>query len=270
MRQNRGGATQADIHANFLFEDGGQTSAHCDSTPIIRRLEADFTARSVLPRDPALAFIDYLIEDFGDEWCTKYMFHYRWHFDADAENAASLLPLSMNLHLSPEQYEQYKAYIKDRQVNRLYVVGSNDITAPMIDASYRRFLQSEAENHLKAQGFMLGNRPAAGDFGIYGQLTQLITFDPTPRAIAHEISHRTVAWIEHMRDLSGIEPTDPIGWLWKTSRTACVTCWQKSGVSMHPRKSPMQKQLWPVRKIGRQKLTAQNGRSRHSLIKPNA
>lgn len=191
----------------FFFEDGGQTSAHCDSTPIIRRLEADFTARSVLPRDPALAFIDYLIEDFGDEWCTKYMFHYRWHFDADAENAASLLPLSMNLHLSPEQYEQYKAYIKDRQVNRLYVVGSNDITAPMIDASYRRFLQA-MENHLKAQGFMLGNRPAAGDFGIYGQLTQLITFDPTPRAIAHEISHRTVAWIEHMRDLSGIEPTD--------------------------------------------------------------
>ena len=35
--------------------------------------------RSVIPTDSALAFINYLLEDFGDEWCTKYMFHYRWH-----------------------------------------------------------------------------------------------------------------------------------------------------------------------------------------------
>ena len=53
--------------------------AVCDSTPIIRRLEEATRAAQCCPTDPALAFIDYLIEDFGDEWCTKYMFHYRWH-----------------------------------------------------------------------------------------------------------------------------------------------------------------------------------------------
>ena len=56
----------------FFFEEGGELTAHCDSTPIIRRLEADHAGRSVLPEDPVLAFIDYLLEDFSDEWCTKY------------------------------------------------------------------------------------------------------------------------------------------------------------------------------------------------------
>ena len=191
----------------FFFQDGGDVTAHCDSTPIIRRLEADHAGRSVLPEDPALAFIDYLIEDFADEWCTKYMFHYRWYPEVDADNAGTLLPLGLDVSLPQAAHQQFKQYFTDRQVGRLYVVGSNDITAPVIDASYRRFLAA-MEDHLANQPFMLGHRPAAGDFGFYGQLTQLVGFDPTSRAIAHEVSPRTVAWVDLMDDQSGLDPTE--------------------------------------------------------------
>lgn len=189
----------------FLFEEGGVLTAHCDSTPIIRRLEAEHAGRSVLPEDPALAFIDYLIEDFADEWCTKYMFHYRWYFKADADNAGTKLPLSMDVSMAQAQFEQFKDFIAQRQIERLWVVGSNDTTAPIIDASYRRFLGA-MEAHLANQPFMLGRRPGAGDFGLYGQLSQLVTFDPTPRAIVHEVSPRTVAWVDKMPDGSGLTP----------------------------------------------------------------
>lgn len=37
------------------------------------RLETEHTHRSVVPSDPALAFIDMIIEDFGNEWVTKMM-----------------------------------------------------------------------------------------------------------------------------------------------------------------------------------------------------
>ena len=191
----------------FFFEEGGQLTAHCDSTPIIRRLEADHAGRSVLPGDPALAFIDYLIEDFSDEWCTKYMFHYRWHFAADADNAGTKLPLSMDVSMPQAAFKQFKDYISQRQIERLWVVGSNEETAPIIDASYRRFLAA-IEAHLANQPFMLGRRPGAGDFGLFGQLSQLVGFDPTSREIAHAVSPRTVGWVDRMPDGSGLMPED--------------------------------------------------------------
>jgi len=190
----------------FFFEEADGLRATTDSTLIIRRLEEMYPARSVLPEDPALAFIDYLIEDFADEWCTKYMFHYRWYPQVDADNAGTLLPLGFDVSMPDEGHAQLKEWIADRQINRLYVVGSNDTTAPVIDASYRRFLAA-MEAHLANQKYMLGNRPAAGDFGLFGQLSQLVGFDPTPRAIAHEVSPRTVAWVDRMEDQSGLEPT---------------------------------------------------------------
>ena len=191
----------------FFFTGDNGPVAECDSTPIIRRLEQLFSGRSVLPNDPALAFIDYLIEDFADEWCTKFMFHYRWYYEPDADNAGTLLPLGMDVGLAPEPHQQFKQHIAKRQIERLYVVGSNDITEPVIDASYRRFL-SVMESHLQEQPFTLGHRPGAGDFGLFGQLTQLVGFDPTSRAIAHEISPRTVAWVDQLYDQSGLEPDD--------------------------------------------------------------
>jgi glutathione S-transferase len=194
------------FHPTFLFPDeAGNIEPVCDSSPIIRRLETLYEGRSVLPSDPALAFIDYLIEDFGDEWCTKYMFHYRWYPEADADNAGTLLPLGMDLTLPEDTLKTFKDVFSERQIGRLYVVGSNDTTAPVIDASYRRYLAA-MEKHLSQQPFMLGTRPGAGDYGMYGQLTQLVGFDPTPRAITHEVSPRTVAWVDSMADLCGLEP----------------------------------------------------------------
>ena len=191
----------------LLPDEAGDLQAVCDSTPIIRRLEAEVQGRSAIPTDPALAFIDYLLEDFADEWCTKYMFHYRWHQAVDADNAGTLLPLNQKVDMGVEQLNQFKPYVTDRQVGRLHVVGSNDVTAPVIDASYRRLLAA-MELHLEQQPYLLGKRPGVSDFALYGQFTQLVGFDPTPRAIAHEISPRTVAWTGLMEDQCGLDPKD--------------------------------------------------------------
>ena len=187
----------------LLKDAAGALVATTDSTPIIKRLENEFKERGIIPDDPALAFINYLLEDFGDEWVTKYMFHYRWYFEEDADIAGTILPLvDLAINTPNELHSQYKEFIAKRQIDRLWVVGSNDETAELIDLSYKRFLKL-MEDHLLVSPFLLGNKPSSSDFSFYGQLTQLVRFDPTPRKLAYEYSSRTVAWVDILEDLSG-------------------------------------------------------------------
>lgn len=41
---------------------------------------------------------------------------------------------------------------------------------------------------LEVSRFVMGARPGASDFGLYGQLTQLAGSDPTPSALAHRVA----------------------------------------------------------------------------------
>jgi prepilin-type processing-associated H-X9-DG protein len=67
---------------------------------------------------------------------------------------------------------------------------------------------SDLDAHLETSRFVFGGRPAASDFALYGQLTQLAGFDPTAAAIALESAPRVVAWVDMVEDLSGLEPRD--------------------------------------------------------------
>ena len=188
----------------------GSNNCKTDTTPIIRYLEEIYKKKSVIPPSPILSFLNYLLEDFADEWTTKYMFHYRWYFNEDAENAKKMLVLQHKINIDDKSMNQFANIIADRQINRLWVVGSNDDTAKLIDQSYKRYLLL-MEKHLKDLPFMFGQRPSSSDFGLYGQLTQLVGFDPTPRNIAYKKSPRTVSWVNVMSDLSGLHDSGGIG-----------------------------------------------------------
>ncbi len=185
----------------------GSPEAAVDSTPLIRRLERDHVARAVIPPDPVVAFVDALLEDYADEWLTKPMFHYRWAFAPDAARAAAILPRwSRTDHPEAQAVALGKAF-SERQIERLGVVGSNETTAAVIEDSYRRLL-CLLDAHLTRSRFVMGGRPGASDFGFFGQLTQLVAFDPTPSAIALQLAPRVVAWVDVVDDLSGLEPSD--------------------------------------------------------------
>ena len=122
----------------MLFDNGnGKNIAKTDTTPIIRELEDIYESKSVIPNTLSIKFLNYLLEDFADEWTTKYMFHYRWHFKEDAENAKKMLVLQHKLNIDNKSMSEFGNHIAERQINRLWVVGSNNETADLIDESYR-------------------------------------------------------------------------------------------------------------------------------------
>ncbi len=187
----------------FPKAEGG-LEAVVDSTPIIRRLEADYPGRSVLPEDPVLGFLNDLIEDFADEWLTKAMFHYRWVYEDDIANAGPLLIYWSDPTLPEETALSIADQFAARQISRLYVVGSNETTGETIEASYRRIV-GILDDLITDEGFVLGGRPASCDFALYGQLTQLGIVDPTPARLTATTSPRLRAWLDRVEDLSGHE-----------------------------------------------------------------
>jgi hypothetical protein len=81
------------------------------------------------------------------------------------------------------------------------LVGSTDTNQPIIEISYRRLL-AILQSQLDRRDFLLGDRPGRGDFGLYGQLSQLVKWDPTPMAIAARHAPKVVNWVDRMDDLS--------------------------------------------------------------------
>jgi len=189
----------------YLPNEAGEVVPTTDSTPLIRRFEREFEERSIVPPDPATAFLDELLEDYADEWLTKCMFHYRWYHEADATKARRVLPHWAMPTVTDEQIAPIQKMIGDRQIERLWVVGSSPATAEIIEESYRRFLAA-FDAQLQRSRFLFGSRPASSDFGVMGQLTCLALFDPTPAALTVERSPRVYAWTEATEDLSGLEP----------------------------------------------------------------
>jgi len=191
----------------FLPGKDGELEAVTDSTPLIRRFEKDYEGRSVIPDNRVLSFLTDLIEDYADEWLTKAMFHYRWAHEADYKNAGPLLIYWGRSVIDDEAAQGLSDHFTKRQIDRLYVVGSNETTAPIIEAAYVRFV-GILDRLIAQKGYVLGGRPCSADFAIFGQMTQLGIIEPTSAKITRDISARVRAWLDRMDDLSGVSPKD--------------------------------------------------------------
>ncbi len=182
------------------YPDG---SFHNDSTPLIYDLEARHADRSILPPDPARAFIAHLIEDFADEWVTKAMFGYRWLEEVDQIQMSRWLAFDALKGGGLEASQGYAEQFRTRQVGRMAIVGCTAENFPLIEASTRALLDA-LEAHVVDQHCLFGTRPSIAEFGMYAQLSQL-GVDPTAQTMMRKDYPYSYRWLLHIDDMSGIE-----------------------------------------------------------------
>lgn len=182
------------------YPDG---SFHNDSTPLIYDLEGRHPGRSVVPPDPARAFLAALIEDFADEWLTKAMFGYRWLREVDQVQMSRWLAFDALKGGGLEMSQGYAANFRARQVGRMAIVGCTEANFPLIESSTRAVLAA-LEAHVVDRHCLFGTRPSLAEFSLYGQLSQL-GVDPTPEAMMRADFPYAFRWLLHIDDMSGVD-----------------------------------------------------------------
>ncbi len=177
-----------------------------DSTPILERIEQRFPEPSIHPEDPIARFVSELLEEFGDEWGNKWMFHYRWAREVDQISAAERIVQGALPGLRDEAFQQAVSGIRERMIGRVWFVGSSPATAGQIERSFRESVEL-LEDHLRSRPYLFGGRPAFGDFGLWGQIYNAYT-DPTPGEIVRA-APRVTGWVERMLDPKAEGPFEP-------------------------------------------------------------
>src|SRR5437879_4469082 len=167
-----------------------------DSTPIIDQVEKLHPEPQVYPDQPVTQFISVLIEEFGDEWGNKWMFHYRWARDVDQRSSAGRIARMRGPKASEQEHEAFAGQVRARMVDRVWFVGSNAVTAPQIETGFLDMLDL-LDSHLAGRPYLFGGRPALGDFGLWGQLYEMWT-DPTAGAIIGGGAPHVLDWVHRM------------------------------------------------------------------------
>ena len=81
-------------------------------------------------------------------------------------------------------------------VDRVWFVGSNEVTAPQIEAGFLDML-GLLDSHLADRPYLFGGRPALGDFGLWGQIYEMWT-DPTAGALISGGAPHVLEWVHRM------------------------------------------------------------------------
>ncbi len=174
-----------------------------DSTPILQHLETAHPEPSFHPADADLRYLSELLEEYGDEWVNKLMFHYRWGYSQDQKRRGNSLAEGMidgwGIGWSkPLTRPIMRWFIVRRMVPRLAFAGANENNAPILVHSFAQLSQL-LETHLQKRPYLLGGRPGYADFGVWGQLVQA-WMDPSGERLLNDLAPAVVRWIRRMED----------------------------------------------------------------------
>lgn len=190
MLKDKVGAVQMPI----VDDDGVWMS---DTTPILEYLETKHTRERIIPSDPVVAFIAFLIEDYADEWLWRSAMYFRWWYGEDRQLASSILTDELTGHVRAPRWMRRRMIVR-RQVK--HFVDRDGVTPENrhhVEQTYFAAL-SAMNAMLETRPYLLGDAPSIADFGMIGPMFRHFGQDPTPQEIMRQEAPTVYEWVARM------------------------------------------------------------------------
>ena len=151
-----------------------------DSTAMIHHFERRFPDPTVLPDDPVLRFLAYVVEDFSDEWLYRPAVGTRWLFPENAAVAGFELARDIAA-VMPLPADQAHLAVGAHVRSSLPALGIDESTIETWTKDVLRRWVSLFSAHLADRPYLLGHRPSLADFALFGGNAAHFTNDPACR-----------------------------------------------------------------------------------------
>ena len=162
-----------------------------DTTAMILHLEQRFPEPAVLPSDPTLRFLCFVLEDFSDEWLYRPAVGSRWLYEENATHGSWDLGRDMSVEF-PVSADQARQMVRGLMQGSIHRLGAN---AENIEAWIEEVLkpwQRCLSAHLETQPYLFGQRPSLADFAFFGGNAAHFVNDPLCRRWTDELGPAVV------------------------------------------------------------------------------
>ena len=170
-----------------------------DSTPIVDWLEEAHRGPehpSVVPEEPALAFVDSLLEDVADEYLPRLSMHTRWGTEAATATLARRLGRQLTWGVDAN-LDAVTQMVAARQTGFDHHLALTPEQRASADAQVREVLRL-LDAHLPRHGYLLGGRPSRADFAFYGQIRAHWWGDPDSAPVVERHGPEVIRWMQDL------------------------------------------------------------------------
>jgi len=151
-----------------------------DSTSMIHYFEQIFPQPRVMSDDSVPCFLDYVVEDFADEWLYRPAVGSRWHFEENAAVGGFELARDIATRM-PVPCDQAFAGVRAHVRSTCPGLGVDESNIHLWIDEVLRPWQRVLGEHLAQRPYLFGERPGLADFGLYGGNAAHFANDPLCR-----------------------------------------------------------------------------------------
>lgn len=169
-----------------------------DTTAIIRYLEKEHPEPAMLPADPVMRALAWLIFNYGTEGLFLECQHYRWSFKESADFAGADIGRALGGPANVAKIKSYGTGYQDMKLKRFpEKVGITKETIPAIEKSAMLLFQ-KLDAHFRHQPYILGGRPSVADCALMEVLHAHLGRDPYACQIMKKTAPTLFRWTETM------------------------------------------------------------------------